>query len=884
MKTLINTKKHSASIAKLVAMVLLKDNGVECYFNTSLEALNMRASRSSVLDAFKKDISKTASDLFNAQAIINNIQNGKVVEFDSIYNTIEDVFSSTYDANNKTITLSGVVFDTEGGNTMSKQEIEAEMLKNLFNIDKKELNGVLKSLSKYEEAKSDIDKAILYPSTVLADKILKKISDEDVKFGKYRAKMSYEDQLEFDVTFKRTGIDGVIQNATYVDASGIKQLATSHKRRDSVELERLLKSNLKYINAVEVDGDGDLQKVSHLMKQIEKLTLNTEVKFTFKARKLGNYKARGLCMPSQRIVAEDVRDTSAIIHEIAHHIHLLTLEEDKFVNYMISKLTPLIELDSETPESKIAYYNKPTEVVARACEIASLFAQEEGRLAIDDKDFEIIKSRGFYTSNKGIYFNFTAFDEDTKQEMLQLFRLFYETSPKNYREGDFDNFIKIDTRYKKIEKELSFYELMRKEQRKAKKELKALYSLVTHSNIDKIFANRKSAPLLELAKKILANISYIGNHKSRMTAPEWREVIEDKAGVIGFVFDEIKINSSEKEWIKFLVEFNKYSWKEIRKEILFSGFSINFARSLRKEFAENETPNHDAFKKFASEVLNRKIGLLISQDLYTDEVFLRELIGLDQSVIVDFDGSQIKTEVLVRLTKEIIADEDDSFRWWLLNEGLRDNREFMQWAVEKSKNARVYVNGALKDDKEFMLFVCELHGYTSLSNIGGELADDVEFAKEIQKEHSDCLVYFSKKVNNALKEKDEVKAKKPKVKKAPTPKKSKSSKIEKEPEVKANDDFDALVDSGEIIEFERTDGKGVEKVLKLEDKISDFKSFNQYMKQNKIGYYSRIAKGFILYKEYVEKALSDNKNVAAATATALYGADALQNFANGTLF
>ena len=56
-----------------------------------------------------------------------------------------------------------------------KIEISEMILKNLFDIDKKELSGVLKTLSKYEEAKTDVDRAILYPSTTLADKIIKKI-------------------------------------------------------------------------------------------------------------------------------------------------------------------------------------------------------------------------------------------------------------------------------------------------------------------------------------------------------------------------------------------------------------------------------------------------------------------------------------------------------------------------------------------------------------------------------------------------------------------------------------------------------------------------------------------------------------------------------------
>jgi len=76
------------------------------------------------------------------------------------------------------------------------------ILKNLFDIDKKELSGVLKTLSKYEEAKTDVDRAILYPSTILADKIIKKIVDEDIKFESFRKEMSFEDKVHYKLFIK----------------------------------------------------------------------------------------------------------------------------------------------------------------------------------------------------------------------------------------------------------------------------------------------------------------------------------------------------------------------------------------------------------------------------------------------------------------------------------------------------------------------------------------------------------------------------------------------------------------------------------------------------------------------------------------------------------
>jgi len=1091
MKNLLDVKKHSTAMMKLIAQVQLKEHGVECYFENAATAITMQVARSEVLEAFKKDISKTADDLVKAQAIINTIKNGKVVEFDSIYNTVEEVFGSCYDATSNTITISGVTFIAASSNGYVKSDFQRIILESLFGIDKKELSGVLKALVKYEEAKTDIQKALLYPSTVLADEIIKKIADEDIKFESFRKQQSFEERAEFDVTFKRTGVTGVIQNSTYIDADGIKQLASSHKRKDAVELEKLLSSgSLKYIGAVEVDSDGSLEKMTYLVQQIEKLTLNTSVKFTLKARKLGNLKARGVFFPNQLIVAEDVRDTSAIIHEIAHLIHLKTLEENSFVNYMIEKLTPMIEFYDEITPSKVAYYKTPTEVVARACEIAALFAQEEGRFAIEDKEFDVIKSREFYAQQKGIYFNFTDFDEKTKEEFLALFELFYETSADEVVEGRYDNFIKIDTRYKRVEKKLDFYSLMKKEAQRANREKKALYSLVNSQNIKLIYENRGDVSIEELSKTILVNISYCGNHKERMTVPEWLEVIEDKSGVINFILRQVQNTLSKKEWIFFLHDLKSKAWKDITKEIFFGGFTDKFKRALRAEFRENETPQHDELKEFKESYILKNIGSLLGEELLRDEDFVKQVLEIEPSAIKHLNSSYISKEKLIELNTLVLKDEK-KFLGTLIHPDLCDNEEFMKIVVAKEKRAMAYTV-ELRNNKRFMSWFFEQYGYeASLSYMGGKLKNDEVFAKPIIEDSNKYLEFFSKRVQThpsiaAMYDEEEMELKKLEGAKAsfrrkiaretksmkvlevlskdknyevraavaknsstavgtllnlaklknewvkqalaenpntpksvldklikendeyilaslavnpsltkqkllrisqfehrwvkwcvlknqniqefafdvkihreivsncvrgeeeyfyyelknasafrgsykffddianniehynliggyeaafiematkiiehnfttPQQKKKTETKIEvkkveeKKPEVQTEEtdsDFEALIVSGEIIDFERTDGKGVEKVLRIEAKIDDFKSFNQYMRSNKMGYYSRFAKGFILYKEYAQKLLekSGGQAKAASVATALYSADMLQNFANGTLF
>ncbi|WP_434656677.1 hypothetical protein [Sulfurimonas sp. NW9] len=1093
MKNLIDVKKHSSSVMNLIATVQLKKYGVECYFENAATAIALGASRSEVLEGLKKDIDKTAGNILRAQPIIHSIQNGVVTEFDSIYNSVEEVFGSCYDKEKEIITLSGISFDLNNSQYYTKSAMSEQILKNLFDIERKELNAVLKTLSKYEAVKTDIERAILYPSTILADEIISKVAAEDVKFESFRKEMSDTEKEEFDKTFKRTGVTGVIQNSTYIDAKGVKQLAPSHKQKDTMELTNLLASgSLKYIEAVEIDGDGSLEKMTNLVKQIEELKLNTSVKFTLKARKLGNLKARGVFFQNQLIVAEDVRDTSAIIHEIGHLIHLTRFEENKFVNYMIDKLTPMIELDDEISPTKENYYKKPTEVVARACEIAGLFAKEDGRLVIDDSNFEIIKSREFYTQYKGIYFNFTDFDKTTKDELLALFELFYETGPDEVVESRYDNFIKIDTQYTKTKKELSFYEMIKREQLKAIKELKALYALVNTQNINLIFSNRGNASIEELAKQILTNIKYCGNHKERMTAPEWMEVIENKSGVINFALDQVKKELSEKEWILFLYDLKKNAWSSIEREIFFYGFSDKFARALRKVFRENETPEHDVIVEFRTSVMSKNIGALLTPKFLADYELTKEILEKEPQAIKYINADYLSRDLLRNLNT-VVLENSDNIRGYI-NPALGDDEEFMKYAVEKDRLAMTHTK-ELRNNKEFMLWFFETHGYeNNLAFLGDSLKDDEVFAKPIVKENSTYLNFFTQRVQDLLDENpQERELKKLEGAKAGLRKKiakeTKSMKVleilskdknydvraevaknehtaygtllklaklknrwvrtalasnkntpesvitilSKEDdeyvlaelaknivvgqkqllklsknkyrwvqwsvlqnpniqnfklpvkihreivgncirgdeeyfhhEIKSNSNFEgsfgffddlannceqynlndgfeevfaklaadirdhkfkndtenskvetqaegntsivtedaardfetlveqdeaidysSLIEQGEVVDFERTDGKGVEKVLKIKAEIEDFRSFNQYMRSNKMGYYSRFAKGFILYEEYAKELLgklsSDSKKAASVAAT-LYSADLLQNFANGTLF
>jgi hypothetical protein len=97
-----------------------------------------------------------------------------------------------------------------------------------------------------------------------------------------------------------------------------------------------------------------------------------------------------------------------------------------------------------------------------------------------------------------------------------------------------------------------------------------------------------------------------------------------------------------------------------------------------------------------------------------------------------------------------------------------------------------------------------------------------------------------------------------------TPKKqnkeTKNKAIEAEnSELVLNEEFLDYFKSGEIKDFKRTDNQEIEKVLVIKENINDFKSFNLYLKKNKLGYYSKFAGGFILKEDGIKLLNIDNK-------------------------
>ena len=141
------------------------------------------------------------------------------------------------------------------------------------------------------------------------------------------------------------------------------------------------------------------------------------------------------------------------------------------------------------------------------------------------------------------------------------------------------------------------------------------------------------------------------------------------------------------------------------------------------------------------------------------------------------------------------------------------------------------------------------------------------------------LMKFANKTTLALIDSKQEEKETIKVEEVAKPTKRKRNTKDKGDEVKVVtvQDFDEILKNAKIEDFKHTQTGEDLKVLKIEDKIEDFKSFNMYLIKNEIAYYSRYAKGFVV------KNLEKLQGVAATTTT-LYSAEVLEVFAKGTLF
>lgn len=895
MNSLINVSKFEPKLRRIIQ---LNEKGAVVYTNKSSSALAIGSSRSEFIEALKADVDDTAKDLINALPIIYSIKNGLVHEVRALDNSVEVFFGSTY--KNGVVILSGYKFELSA-NKISKAEIVDTIYENVFGTNRKELNNLLKTLSRYETATDEIEKTLLYPSTILADILITKVGLIDQKFNEFRNELTYQDKIQFAVEFNRSGISEVIQNATYIDKTGVRQSIHSKQQSAINKIADGLKNNkFKYIEAVEVDGDAEVEKALRFINQIERLTINCEYKFTLKLRKLGNYKATGLFMSAGVIVAEDVRDTSALIHEIAHFIHLTNTEiyTSEFVNYMIEKLSKRIDFENVSEQhkdgilKKADYYNDPKEVIARALEVAAMFASEEGKIINSTDDFDMVKRKSHYEKFEGIYFNFKSFDEETKEEMAQLYTLFYETSFEKTKNTNLDNFVKINTRYNRVEIDrVCVADIIKKEKENMRKELKVLYGMVNSNNIKLIIDNRaKGLSLESLCTRIFLNLHFCGGHNTSMYVEDWTEVKEDKSKMILIMQDLLKSSRSELEFVEYLYSIDKDFIDEkkmrytildnIRKACGVEGFSTKFSKQVRDSLKLKYPDGaYFQYREFVSSMRGNVFNLA-SDDIINNYEYMKTYVA-ENNYFLSGLKDRMNAENLVKHSFDLL--DSNKLSYFSYPKEAFSNRDFIENFFEKNPtkiDAIVSISEDLKSDVTLMTKVLNIifvggHSFdlkNAFTKLPQELIQDIEFVEYFAKKDTSLTVYLPKKIVTT--KKIEVK---PEVKKES--KKKVSKKVEKAiVEDKAiEENFEEIIEKVVLEDYKHSvTGEDLKIFRVKEDLGKAFPKFRSYLKAKNIAYYSSFAKGFIV--------INQERFIAASLPVFIYSSDVLATFAQGKLF
>jgi len=253
-------------------------------------------------------------------------------------------------------------------------------------------------------------------------------------FGKGRATIREELKDSIIVTRNSNGIETIGLEKT--DTNLITdQIAINQINEKNKIIENFSKAFTKNINIskMEVDKETSIIELTNLLNILEKQKIELGYDVILKIRKLGNYNASGLEIQKNDgtiLVAIDQRKPFSLIHEFGHVIYENKFIKNEEFTIFAEQLTNILKSKmSNIPLEKKEYYYKPTEIFARASEIAYMlnlmnyhdlvkedsfsekpFFTKEILEKIKNKEFEtngLIKEFEHYFTpeNKGIYFN-----------------------------------------------------------------------------------------------------------------------------------------------------------------------------------------------------------------------------------------------------------------------------------------------------------------------------------------------------------------------------------------------------------------------------------------------------------------------------------------------
>ncbi|HHE2623607.1 TPA: LPD1 domain-containing protein, partial [Enterococcus faecium] len=260
------------------------------------------------------------------------------------------------------------------------------------------------------------------------------------------------------------------------------------KKNINIETQKIMESTplKKYFKFIELDNDVDLNLFGQFEQEMERIhevlpeTGNKSLEL--RLRKLGNYRALGMYVPTNNTIAIDFRDygddiggvgIQSFIHEYAHALdyslgngRLLSMSDD--FRSVVMKYRENLNLKGQNSyvAKKGGYYTTPTEVFARAFE---LYVSEAGFKSALLKPEKVYKTR----------LEYSLFDKKMLEEVSQYFdQIFPDLKAKINEFMKNSNKMAITEPTKSISSEGKQYKKTRNHE-----ERKKLYNIAANKNI-----------------------------------------------------------------------------------------------------------------------------------------------------------------------------------------------------------------------------------------------------------------------------------------------------------------------------------------------------------------------------------------------------------------
>ncbi|MCZ2310489.1 DUF3991 domain-containing protein, partial [Enterococcus faecium] len=260
------------------------------------------------------------------------------------------------------------------------------------------------------------------------------------------------------------------------------------KKNINIETQKIMESTplKKYFKFIELDNDVDLNLFGQFEQEMERIhevlpeTGNKSLEL--RLRKLGNYRALGMYVPTNNTIAIDFRDygddiggvgIQSFIHEYAHALdysigngRLLSMSDD--FRGIVMKYRENLNLKGQNSyvAKKGGYYTTPTEVFARAFE---LYVSEAGFKSALLKPEKIYQTR----------LEYSLFDKKMREEISLFFdRIFPDLKAKINEFMKNSNKKTVKEPNKSISSEGQQYKKARNHE-----ERKKLYKIAANKNI-----------------------------------------------------------------------------------------------------------------------------------------------------------------------------------------------------------------------------------------------------------------------------------------------------------------------------------------------------------------------------------------------------------------